>query len=886
MPQKTRVETIENKSFNAAFKNAMRNYYTYGFMGRHDFPADNRSFASALNDWDRLNTILGDDFSWSDADDKKRLFATRDTRFQGKSENPLHKLYSYCRYGTHMRDILSTLLILCPDVPDNLTYKDSSGKTAVLDVSETDEHPYHIPNQTLSYILYGEKNSRMGEGFLNSLYGTGLIDDINPGVNNLHKWKVCTITPKNILSLVGNKQGFFDALSFYSGYLPLGEIGTILQKKFHSKSNISRFIRFRHEYSVRALYDYNLSDILYASHYGIWCKIEYREYQNNKKETITCLPQKVRIDSSMGIEEFTAVIPDDKTIRTFRVEFVESVQFISKHSYDDVFVTLKYDPKKEPYFVDRFLTGNRADDYIIDDTKGLIRCHFRVLEGDDNSPWMRYLGHVVEIRGADYTTFPDAHGQEIHNSLFHEINSVYYEIAAEVLNRVFSEDHGSFAQAGVFKNGKKTSARVISEDKIDKIISEILGREDVIKKLMVSDESLDEIKTDLQLLIKSPPLTRKTGKEYELCIRVKDVFFENIPLTLTERMWLLSVLSDRYIGVFLSDDDVKSLTEFLTADRRLSYGDMFYFKEISTFKQDDDTDMDKVKKANHMLRDLLDTLEYNDRLPKNRHIMNFKYRKARENALYYLKMLEYSFRDKNFQGRFYRARPKKGEECVFNLDEINGLDIFSISECTERFPTLKEVTTDDCDYLLRLYDKKYASGEDNYKTATISFSGKSGIHEQILTEFAPWQKSCIYDRGSEEFTLSIKYWASDEEKDIAVRLLKYSRHIKVLEGNKTLYRQYTGYLDDQELLLTGKHTVNVVLNKDLYEKISGNKAEDISMIPEVVSFNDTRGNLWITFEYASTLQIRSIIKLLKPFKEKISIENEEKIFKKYYDRFI
>ena len=63
------------------------------------------------------------------------------------------------------------------------------------------------------------------------------------------------------------------ALEFFSKYYLFGEVGTFLTDRL-SGDEISPF-RFKHEYFMQSLNDFNLVDLLCAIENNKWCKIKY-----------------------------------------------------------------------------------------------------------------------------------------------------------------------------------------------------------------------------------------------------------------------------------------------------------------------------------------------------------------------------------------------------------------------------------------------------------------------------------------------------------------------------------------------------------------------------------------------------------------------------------
>ena len=59
----THRELITALKFDESFRNALRDYYSYGFQGRSSCEA--KSLGTRAADWERLNGILKDYLEWS-----------------------------------------------------------------------------------------------------------------------------------------------------------------------------------------------------------------------------------------------------------------------------------------------------------------------------------------------------------------------------------------------------------------------------------------------------------------------------------------------------------------------------------------------------------------------------------------------------------------------------------------------------------------------------------------------------------------------------------------------------------------------------------------------------------------------------------------------------
>ena len=113
-------ELIKAGSFDDKFKNALRDYYTYGFKTYNDLQSKNEKgklepSTSTINaDWVRLNNILFDYFEWS-VDKNQVFFMSTDS--QSMSINPFHRIYRFCRYNERdPKTFFNTIFALSPNV--------------------------------------------------------------------------------------------------------------------------------------------------------------------------------------------------------------------------------------------------------------------------------------------------------------------------------------------------------------------------------------------------------------------------------------------------------------------------------------------------------------------------------------------------------------------------------------------------------------------------------------------------------------------------------------------------------------------------------------------------------------------------------------------------
>ncbi|KIR01330.1 hypothetical protein P261_00144 [Lachnospiraceae bacterium TWA4] len=108
----THKELMTPLKFDESFRNALRNYYSYGFKNLQD--QESKSNKTLEDDWNRLNSILSGYMKWSTKKNKNR-YASLDSL--AMDENPFHRLYRFCKFNHNDPMIFFNILfVLSKDI--------------------------------------------------------------------------------------------------------------------------------------------------------------------------------------------------------------------------------------------------------------------------------------------------------------------------------------------------------------------------------------------------------------------------------------------------------------------------------------------------------------------------------------------------------------------------------------------------------------------------------------------------------------------------------------------------------------------------------------------------------------------------------------------------
>lgn len=245
---------------------------------------------------------------------------------------------------------------------------------------------------------------------------------------------------------------FYNAIDFYTKYSALGICGSIIKDRMErQESHACSAFRFRHEYFMQALNDFNLIDLLSVIEKNKWCEIKYRHGTAEFSSVILCKPIEIRISSATGREYLVFYNPVKRACTNLRLEFIEEIIAydeadvlkslerinISKQMVDsditnsyhalkymwgvsfsekqegnvinpvktkNVKITIRYDEETEYYIKNRLLREARCNteetSVSIQPENGVIIFSTRVSDPKEMRPWIRSLySRILNIEG-------------------------------------------------------------------------------------------------------------------------------------------------------------------------------------------------------------------------------------------------------------------------------------------------------------------------------------------------------------------------------------------------------------------------------------------------------------------------------------------------------
>lgn len=349
----THKELITAGKFDEKFKRALLDYYGYGFKREEDF-IQSQSKKTIHDDWERLNRVISEYMEWSAWDERKNImFVSTDS--QSMEGNPFHKVYRFCKYKPlvypayflHTMAALSNKICLRNGV-DSLDLDDDQ-RIHLEDVLESNERL-----KTSDLICFytedlatseGDDRNKTPNNRLDDMLFMGLVDCEQYKQKGDRRWSLpelnmCKILDEGIKIDKEFETHLYSALDFFSKYYIFGEVGIFLKGRILN-DNASPF-RFKHEYFMQSLNDFNIVDLLYAIERKKWCKIKYRHGTAGFEAEILCFPLEIRIGSMQGRAFLMYYEPFHRSYTSLRIEFIESIEFFEDSNIRQMLIQNEY----------------------------------------------------------------------------------------------------------------------------------------------------------------------------------------------------------------------------------------------------------------------------------------------------------------------------------------------------------------------------------------------------------------------------------------------------------------------------------------------------------------------------------------------------------------
>ncbi|WPC39378.1 WYL domain-containing protein [Clostridium sp. JS66] len=226
------------------------------------------------------------------------------------------------------------------------------------------------------------------------------------------------------------------------------------------------------------------------------------------------------------------------------------------------------------------------------------------------------------------------------------------------------------------------------------------------------------------------------------------------PLTLLEKSWLKAILSDKRIVLFLKQQEILHLRQYLKDVEPLFDVNDFYYYDMFL-------DGDNYGDENYIrnFRMLLEAL-------KDKRVITICFENRKRGFIigsYIPLKIQYSSKNDKFRVYTVRIRYNK----IVTRAIINIARISSIESSNEKF-------TGDIEELY-----KYINQSKCTEPVVIEISKERNALERCMLHFASYEKRTEYDEETDKY-ISYIYYDKQDEKELLIRILSFGPVIKVL----------------------------------------------------------------------------------------------------------
>ena len=624
------------------------------------------------------------------------------------------------------------------------------------------------------------------------------------------QWKLSDNTLLSLRDDPNLRFRFQQMVGYFSQTLPLGFVGERLQVRLGKYRNL---IRYRHNYIIKALNDYNIVDLLHAISHGQWLRVEFRNGRKLRYQQMVCFPLQIRESVRDGRQYLMYYHPGYRSLGSLRLDFIDRIHYgavedrpyyaediaraqetlscvwgvsvpgffqgnmISQPPCAHIRLVLRRDT---PALESRLLREKRHGSVTHIDEGGK-RVTYEVLIADPREmiPWIRsYAKEILGIwvDGAQISFQAEDPAAALRRALDEWIK--HQESAPE--RHAFQDDvsfrksrHPGYPHEYLFNPLFSTAF-----DTIVQTVSDMMQQPDRYylprdletriarawpEKLQLQEDVLEDIFEDITMLCSG---SNRMGYRLdyiptEEMRRHWDTLWDMIPLSDLETSYLKGILCHPKAELFLSQQEIRQLLEGLRGEP-ISF-DMLYYHD-----QYNET---SARYARTQVREnfaaLLDAARCG-----GIHAVYTEQGRTTAQRLTVVR-LEYS----KLEDQFWVC-------CVDDDGRISFREL-------EMFDSISPVEGPrDPEQLQALADKLTS---DNSRRLVLTFTDEKNRAERLATEFSPWKKTCVSrdTAGVQSYSMELFYDVR-EAVEIANRLLSYGEGIQITSDSGDVSRLVSG----------------------------------------------------------------------------------------------
>lgn len=648
---------------------------------------------------------------------------------------------------------------------------------------------------------------------------------------------------------------FYSAIDFYSKYYVLGACGSFIKDRMNRLGTDERSaFRFRHEYFMQSLNDFNLIDLLYVIENDKWCEIQYSHGTAGFSTKILCKPLEVRISSTSGREFLVFYNPIKRSCTNLRLEFIEDiiayeesdvlmaleknsisrdmvgsdlknsreslksmwgVSFSTKQEgnaivpveVEDVKLTITYDNKKEYYIRNRLLRESRgttrSTGVSVQPDKGIITFGARVSDPKEMRPWIRSLySRLLNVEGIETENF----------SLLEDVEKCISGIDD------FREEKRPEPKRWV--DNAATLGRIANGEKVrvhEQLFNEVFGVyyyiiAEIILICCSEENSMSMPKKQVDDIVKKVENWYKNkggSKTFRLSMKEVSALLNNNAFGKNyeihgEKRTRFQYECDSEIEFYkdvlpLTVLEVRWLKAIIKDSNIQCFMNAKQIEFINVFLEEAYPDVESLPTDHLVVYDRY-IIDQSAKETERIHLHKFV------EAIRSEQLVRVTFTTNSGNSICKTFKPivieysKRNNRFQTQLQECENGMYYSVNISQMNCVELEE---DEFDYVQTLKDYE-AYRKNKELPVVIQFYDVRNMADRILTEFSPWRKYCTYDHETNVYTLTL-FYNEDEELDLVIRLMGYGGNIHFVNRNHSIAREILKRYTMQRDILRERH---------------------------------------------------------------------------------
>ena len=631
-------------------------------------------------------------------------------------------------------------------------------------------------------------------------------------------------------------------ISFFAQYTILGEVGSILNERLYKKAqefHINSVFRYRHNYIMESLFDYNVLDLLIAIEKNLWCLVDIKHGTTSDTTQKCILPIEIRISALNGREHVMYYDPIDHTLCSLRIDFIDKITLYNKSVTAIEYinnageqVTFKLSPsvianevmnvkaalkyvwgvdtgenelsigyqvtkplKKEmlqhvhivfkddgPYIKSLLMQQKRSGKLVKENNSYIF--DIDVLADREMKPWVRSLyKHIAELQTRTDWDFDED---------LLALNALYFNSNYLPTNKKPQQRHFSFYSIKKLKGKNiayipaKDSSELTTHGALFNALLSLHASITVDSILELSDEKVKLTKDqaiDQHLYVDTIERENIDSLMYEFVNGNQSVFIrDRKDANYFFDLLPITTLEARWLKTIIKDElatlffDSKQL-EIL--NKRI---DTLAIEKIEPFDLSKINYYDRFQNIEHAAIQNNIRVLIKDIVSQHK-VITFKYyREDLDPVVVKPLWIEYSKRDHVM--RLYSINTKTDKPFINNLDRIIG-DI--------------EILNDTYDYNQEVEKANHYRLNTYRHEITLEFTDAMNMPDRLLNEFSPWKKTCVLNQDTQSYELTI-YYENRDEFELSSRLLSYGHYLKITSDTGNVFTLIKQAIQEQTQL--------------------------------------------------------------------------------------